>query len=126
MTRLVGRLQRPTDFSLARGYAVQVKGCTTKGSYITVAVFKDFSEALDFFNAFPPIPLGVKRLIDERLEVITKVHHEPTFSLHHVGSTSWWVDQSKETVEKVLRKTPELPRFSIRNIARKSLRSFIK
>jgi len=119
-------LLRPDDAWQQIAYAVQIKGYRTKQEYFTLAVFRTYSDAYDFLQSFPFFPAGSLRILDSSGIVIYRKRFAFAQSKHRTGSTAWWMDQSKEITQRIHKTEPKLPRFSVMNIARKSLRSFIK
>jgi len=119
-------LLRPDDSWHQLAYAVQIKGYRTKQEYFTLAVFRTYSDAYDFLHSFPFFPAGSLRILDSSGVAIYRKRFSFAESKHRTGSTAWWMDQSKEMTERINKPEPKLPRFSIMNIARKSLRSFVK
>jgi len=105
---------------------VQLKGYRTKQEYFTIAVFENAELAQEFVNAFPSFPAGSIRILNGWGEVVFRKRFDFKESKHSMGSTAWWLDQSKAMRAKIERKSVQLPRFSVMNIARKSLRSFVK
>jgi hypothetical protein len=122
----MSRLLRPSDSWLDDSHAVQLKGYRTKQEYFTVAVFENAELAQEFADSFPSFPAGSIRILNGWGEVIYRKRFSFVKSKHVVGSTAWWLDQSKDMRHRITRKSVELPRFSVINIARKSLRSFVK
>ena len=122
----------PQDAFNSDVVAVQLKGYRQKDAYFTVAVFTDFVKARDFLLMFPMIPGCKLRIIDCFHNTLYSNTLTCTFSINTPGSLNWWLDQSDEIKECVtgenfvvaIRK-PELPKFSLRSVARK-LRSFVK
>ena len=122
----MSRLLRATDSWQTSSHAVQLKGYRTKQEYFTLAVFETLEDALNFVVQFPAFPAGSIRVLNGWGEVVYRKRFSFKESQHEIGSTAWWLDQSKAMREKITRKAVELPRFSVMNIARKSLRSVVK
>ena len=122
----MSRLLRATDSWLEESHAVQLKGYRTKQEYFTLAVFENLELAQEFVNAFPSFPAGSIRILNGWGEVVYRKRFDFVKSKHEIGCTAWWLDQSKAMRHRITRKAVELPRFSVMNIARKSLRSFVK
>lgn len=122
----MSRLLRPSDSWLTSSHAVQLKGYRTKQEYFTIAVFETLEDALNFVVQFPSFPAGSIRVLNGWGEVVYRKRFDFKESKHSMGSTAWWLDQSKAMRAKIERKPVQLPRFSVMNLARKSLRSFVK
>ena len=122
----MSRLLRPSDSWLDDSHAVQLKGYRTKQEYFTIAVFETLEDALNFVVQFPSFPAGSIRILNGWGEVVYRKRFSFVKSKHEIGCTAWWLDQSKAMRAKIERKPVQLPRFSVMNIARKSLRSFVK
>jgi len=119
-------LALPTDAFNSDVVAVQLKSYKQKDAYFTVAVFKDYVTAREFVLEFPTIPGSRLRIIDCFHNVLLVT--DPVFpveSKHRMGSTDWWLDQSREIKECVGISEPLLPKFSLRNVANKLLKSFV-
>lgn len=122
----------PTDSENSDVVCVQLKSYRQKDAYFTVAVFRDFIDAREFLLMFPNIPGCKLRIKDCFGNVLYSTCCSYNFSLSKAGSLNWWLDQSDELKECVTGKNffiavkkPELPKFSLRSVARK-LRSFVK
>ena len=111
-------------------YAFQLKGPRQKDHYSTLAVFRSLIDAYNFYDSFPSIPGCSVRIMSDDKRILHRVRYQFKESAFSIGSLAWMLEQSAEITNKIVNKTqpnnygPKLPKFSIRNIANKSLKSF--
>ena len=125
-----------------QAWAFQLKGQRSQDHYSTLAVFDSESALWTFVNNFPRIPACTIRVIDQNGGIVYRLRYSTIASNHDFYSLGWMIDQSEALVRTVNNgndiidrefkelvpsyKTIKLPTFSLKNIARKTLRSFIK
>ena len=105
-------------------------------------MFDSESALWTFVNNFPRIPACTIRVIDQNGGIVYRLRYGTIGSHHEKFSLGWMIDQSEALVRTVNNgndiidknfeelvpsyKTIKMPTFSLKNIARKTLRSFIK
>lgn len=111
---------------LTEAYAFQLKGPRQKDHYSTLAVFDNLDKAVQFFGSFPAVPGCSVRLITPNKEIICHLRYNFKACSFSIGSIAWMIEQSKEIKTVIVneKKEPKLPRFSVRHIANKALKSF--
>jgi len=123
-------------------WAFQLKGQRSQDHYSTLAVFDSDASLWLFIHSFPCIPACTIRVIDRNGEIIYRKRFGTLKSDHETLSLRWMIDQSRDLVNTVKNgndildknfnefvpnyKSIKLPKFSLKSIARKTLRSFIK
>ena len=115
-------------------YAFQIKGPRQKDHYSTLAVFNSLKAAYDFTDSFPSVPGCTVRIMSDDKRIIHRQRYQFKECSFSVGSLAWMLYQSTDIVQTInnnkkqqqqqQQQKVKLPKFSIRNIANKSLKSF--
>jgi len=125
-----------------KAWAFQLKGQRSQDHYSTLAVFDSESALWTFVSNFPRIPACTIRVIDQNGGIVYRLRYGTIGSNYESYSLRWMIDQSEALVRTVNKgndildqnfneflpnyKSIKLPKFSLKSIARKTLRSFIK